>query len=360
MKKLIAVAAILSVMFLGAGTSQALMGVPDAVPGRDVLVPFFIVSMPGFGNENSLIIITEVGGFEATIPPLGEDEYSVHLTVWNRDSEHVYNKWIEYTPFDVWFTDGLTLINGMSDLGRESCEVDLDGDEVNDHYIGYVYFDNKREVNNLISHAYQVSVGEGIVAGYVPPTLENFTSGHHPMVQGYDSNEANPLQDFDLLDVEAFNANALWAAKCRELGLCAADPATNLMLYNRFYLHDELATNFLVVWTDEELDLDPDLELPGEITINFYNEEEKVQSAPIIIDHELNIIDITAIVPDGLWTDPVIDWPHGGWIDLDITGPAFDELRYMLAYVIQRCPLDATTTLDVIFDAHRDAAGTTP
>jgi hypothetical protein len=33
MKKFIAVAAILSVMFLGTGTSQALMGVPDAVPG---------------------------------------------------------------------------------------------------------------------------------------------------------------------------------------------------------------------------------------------------------------------------------------------------------------------------------------
>jgi hypothetical protein len=344
-------------MFLGAGTSQALMGVPDAVPGRDVLVPFFIVSMDGFGNENALIILTEVGGLDAVTA----DDTDVHLTVWNRDSVHVHNEAIEYTAKDVWFTDGLTLINKMSPQARATCEVDLDGNEVNDHYIGYVYFDNPRKANNLIAHAYQVDVGEGIVAGYLPSTLETFQEGHNPMVQGYYSID-NILQDFNLEDVEAFNANALWAAKCFELGLEPVGSATNLMLYPRFYLHDEFATNFLVVWTDEEaedtVDGNPEIPLPGSVTINFYNEEEKVQSAPVIIDHELNIIDITDIVPDGLYQLPEIDWPHGGWIDLDILGSAFNPQRYILAHIIQRCVLDATTTLDVIFEAHRDAAGT--
>jgi hypothetical protein len=41
MKKLIAVAAMLSVMFFGFGTSQALVGMPDAVPGTHLIQPFF-------------------------------------------------------------------------------------------------------------------------------------------------------------------------------------------------------------------------------------------------------------------------------------------------------------------------------
>jgi hypothetical protein len=366
MKKFIAVAAILSVMFLGAGTSQALMGVPDAVPGRDVLIPFFIVSMDGFGDENALIVLTEVGGLASA----GVDR--VHLTVWNRDSEHVHDEYITYTARDVWFTDGRKLLGKMSNFARESCEVDLDDDGVNDHWIGYVYFDNPRDgveivggvpvydprrTNNLIAHAYQVSVSNGIVSGYVPPALENFIEpgffpGHHPLMRGYDS-VVIPGQDFDLRDVEAFNANALFTAKCRELAFDPVFlPATNLMLYPRFYLHDVLATNFLVIWTDEEPLFIP-IDLPGQVTVNFYNQEELPLSAPLLIDRELNIIDITDIVPDGLF----VDWPHAGWIDLDIIGPAFDARRYMLAYSIQIAPLGATTTLDVIFEAHRDATG---
>jgi hypothetical protein len=269
--------------------------------------------------------------------------------VWDVNSKHVYDKEIKLTPYDVYPMDAKSLINEMSADGRDALRADLDNDGTFDHWVGYIYLDNESvalPVNHLIAHAYQISVADGIVAGYLPPALEHYDVRHDPMVQGYPS--VIGLDDFDLADVEAFNADALWAAKMIELFQTPIS-SSSLALYPRFYVNDAASTNMLVIWTDREAGIP----LPGRVTVDFYNEAELPLSAPITIDHELNLIDITRIVPDGLYTK----YPHGGWIDLDLIGGAFNSQRYLLAYSIQRAMMADSSTLDVIFEAHRDAEG---
>ena len=61
MKKILIALSVLAAMALGTVPAQALIGTPDAVPGTRILVPFFIVSKSGYGDEDTLVSITEVG-----------------------------------------------------------------------------------------------------------------------------------------------------------------------------------------------------------------------------------------------------------------------------------------------------------
>ena len=364
MKKLIAVAAILSVMFLGAGTSQALMGVPDAVPGRDILVPFFLVSMPGEGSDNSLITVTDVTG--VCIDPFDVVD-PLHLTLMDIDSNVVFDKWIDMTEFDVYVTDAKSIIlDEMSIAGRAALEIDLDGVGGVDHWAGYIHFeaDDGMAVapflNNFIAHVYQVSVSDGMVAGYTGVSLEDAAggAGDPVMLVGY----GDLTLDFN--DVEALSANALHGAK--EL-LRTAAPAAVLAdwfrLMPRYYLYDAASENYLIIWTDVfdgnadgDLDDATDIALPGDLHINFFDEEENVISSTITIDHELNFIDLKNVIPGGY---------TAGWIDIqtpDLLGNGWnngahilDGDRYLLGYSLQRARMADGTTLDVILEAHRDA-----
>ena len=367
MKKFIAVAAILSVMFLGIGTSQALMGVPDAVPGRDILVPFFIVSMPGCGTDNTLITITDVNGLPSPGDVKPSDlKKAFHLDVMTVDSVSEYNAPIKMTTYDVYVSDALTLIDLMSPDGRAALEMDLDPDIVgNDHYVGYMRYTGENPGNYFMSQLYQIAVDDGIVAGYNGVSMEDAAGGGgSDHLIGYD----------EWSDVEAFSANALAAAKVLLDGDYHSlegneNVAGSFRLIPRFYLHDEDSINFVIIWTDfEEEDapyFDPeDLALPGTLHVNFYDEAEKCYSSNITIDHELKFLDIRDIVPSGLFgTDPLA----AGWIDIatpDINGKGWynngDEegaRRLWLGYSLQRVlgPGSGNGTLDVIFEVHRDA-----
>ncbi len=363
MKKLIAVTAILSVMFLGAGTSQALMGTPDAVPGRDVLVPFFIVSMPGMGSDNSLITLTEVIGQDDDIAP-GDPGYgtTVHMLVYDRNSVQRYDEWIILTPYDVYVTDALAIINSMSVLDRAACEYDMDIDGTNDCYVGYVRFENSESspINNLISHTYQISSADGIVAGVNGVSLEDAAGGGGDgALIAYDEWSA----------LEAVSPSGLLAAKQLLDGATSIDKATWFRLLQRVYLHDLDSVNQLIIWTDREEDggdagSEDDLPLPGLLHVNFFDEEENAASASILIDHELTFINVANIYPgvlEGTYPDPLA----AGWVDIrtpDLSGhgwgnPANSTCgkdRLWEGYSLQRAVL-GTTSLDVIFEAHRDA-----
>jgi hypothetical protein len=365
MKKLIAVAAILSVMFLGAGTSQALMGTPDAVPGRDVLIPFFIVSMDGMGSDNTLITVTEVMGqdnLNVNDPDYGTE---VHLVVYDRDSIKRYDKWITLTPYDVYVTNASVLIDAMGDDDRDACKYDMDDNGTDDCYVGYVRFENNETspINNLISHAYQVAATDGIVAGVNGVSLEDAAGG---------GGAADALVAYDEWSaVEALSANALLAAKLLLNGetVDVDDDATWFRLLQRVYLHDSDSINHLIIWTDREedgadADTADDLPLPGLLHVNFFDEEEHAASASILIDHELTFINMARKYPSSLQgTDPIA----AGWVDIrtpDLDGagwttagtdfPACGHERLWLGYSLQRAVL-GTTSLDVIFEAHRDA-----
>ena len=365
MKKFIAVAAILSVMFLGAGTSQALMGVPDAVPGRDILVPFFIVSMDGLGTDNTLITITDVNGLPWGDGKPSDLKTAFHLQVMTIDSEVVYNKTIKMTTYDVYVSDAKSFTDIMSPEGREALEVDLDPDiPGNDHYVGYMRYEGVRSGNYFMSQLYQIAISDGIVAGYTGVSLEDAAGGGgSPNLIGYD----------EWSNVESLSANALAAAKKLLDGdsvVTSGDDADSFRLMPRFYLYDEDSTNFLIIWTDFECEKDPYfdpqcLHLPGTLHVYFYDEAEECHSANITINHELTFLDIRDIVPSGIFgTDPLA----AGWIDIKTPDISFNGLgweenenegarRLWLGYSLQRVLATGSGngTLDVILEVHRDA-----
>ncbi len=342
MKKFIAVAAILSVMFFGSGTSQALVGVPDDVPGTDILVPWIYVSMPGFGEENTLITITEVKG----IAPL------TNLLIWVQDidSVTVWNSAASLTPFDVWGTDGLSLINMMSPLAQAALEIDTDGDGINDHWAGYIYFFNTTSlIDNLISNVYQVWLTGGMAASLNGVSWE------------FD-NAFTPARQTGIFGDEAFSANALWEGK-NLLAFAATAPidATFFRLMPRYFILDDIGQSLLMIWVEAALTGIP---TPGLIHCVFFDEDEFALSSNIPIIHELNVINVRDILPLGLFAG----YPWGGWIDIttpdmwgngwftDLNGNLiFDGAeRQWLGYSWQRAIGPAAEAWEVIHKAHRE------
>ena len=86
MKKLLVALSFMAVLVFMGTPSMALVGTPDAVPGTHVLQPFFLVSMDG--QLDCLSVVYDVKGYAG----------SVHVTMWDRKSQHVRNKDIPYTP----------------------------------------------------------------------------------------------------------------------------------------------------------------------------------------------------------------------------------------------------------------------
>ncbi len=346
MKKFLVVIMILAASVFGfQGTSKALVGVPDAVPGTDILLPFFLASMPGFGNDNTLITITEVEGI------------ATGIFWWVNDIDSVVqcDDNTNLTPNDVLVTDALTILSTCSAAALTALEIDLDGDGNNDHWAGYIHYFNDDLLgpwpSNLISHAYQVSLPDGSAAAFIPPSME------------WD-NAADPRQT-GMFGDEAFSANALWVGKNLLAGLGApvAD-ATFFRLMPRFFVNDAASENLLFVWTDSVFSGVP---LPGLLHVNFWDEDENAISGNIPIDNELNILDLEDFIPAGLF----VVFPHAGWIDIatpDLFGNGwFTDVnivggdgiwdgaqRYWLGYSYQRAIGAAAETWNVIHEAHRE------
>jgi hypothetical protein len=107
-----------------------------------------------------------------------------------------------------------------------------------------------------------------------------------------------------------------------------------------------------------------DMPLPGLLHVNFFDQEENAVSANITIDHELNFINVAKIYPGGLqgidplgagWVDVrTPDLLGNGWMTEDGTPKECGQMRLWQGYSLQRA-IDTTTSLDVIFEAHRDA-----
>ena len=370
MKKFIAVAAMLSVMFFGFGTAQALVGVPDDVPGTDILVPFFYVSMAGHGNENTLLTVTDVeapAGF-----PLGIDfDTILHMTVYTIDSVPVHNAYITLTPFDVYSDDMLRIImDDMSGLGRDALRIDTHGSPPGlDHYAGYVIFFNQFwTTDNLISNIYQVYLPAGMAAGYNGVSWE------------FDGAFDLPRQ-IGIFGDEAFSANALYTGKSLlATGLAAPTNADWFRLMSRYFVYDDMGESLLMIWLEANLSRAPaifnplilsPIPVPGMLHCYFFNEEEDVLSSNIPLDHELNIVNVRDILPGGLFNG----YPWGGWIDIttpDIFNvgwnypvwnpalPGFQQTdlgayRQWVGYSWQRAYGAAAEAWEVIHPMHRDA-----
>jgi hypothetical protein len=197
MKKFLVAISLVAMLGFIAVPANALVGVPDDVPGFDIMIPWIYVSMPGFGNENTLITITDVVGIAIAGPEL-------HCWVNTIDSVPVHNWEVEMTNLDVYVTDGMSLINSMAPLAQAALEVDTDGDGINDHWAGYIYAWNQTGTpNSLISNCYQVYLPAGMAVGFNGVSMEWF-----PLYFDI-ARQTNFPFDIAGLGDEAFSANAL-------------------------------------------------------------------------------------------------------------------------------------------------------
>jgi hypothetical protein len=347
MKKFIAVAAMLSVMFFGIGTSQALVGMPDAVPGTHLIQPFFLVPIPGTnGTDNTLMALTEVGGLAVR----GQD---LHWTIWNRHSEHMANGNEPYTAFDVVVLNAQDLVLDNCSVDQlKALEVDLDEDPTtgnirgNEYYMGYITYENSNTVmvapdplipdvgvgaDNFIGHMYIVDIPTGRASGAIIPAREwapRSVTGdpvdpdqYWPMQNAYlDTSWIPPIGTLpfpNFTDYEVFTAVALAYSKDREHSDdgAAIELPTWFRLLPRYYLKDGTGETFFFIWTsgnwgkffDDGL-FDPD---KYNVVINMYTEDETVRSGTLNLPYELNYINVRNTVPSS-WLGVAL----GGWFDI--------------------------------------------
>ena len=362
MKKLIAIAAMLSVMFFGFGTSHALIGVPDDVPGMDILVPWIYVSMPGFGNENTLITVTDVKA------PNFPGNTTLHCVIYDIDSNPLHNWEVRLTPFDVYVTNGLEIINAMAPGMAAQLQIDIDNNGTPDHWAGYVLIEEVtwgitpflltgQNCNHLISHVYQVYLTAGMATAINGVSYEYWDGLSRLRQRG-------AIFPWRFFGDEAFSANALFVGKTTDT-LPFFPPigdATFFRLMPRYFILDDVGVNLLMIWTETFYTGIPP---PGVIHCDFYDEEENVLSSNIPLVNELNILKVRDIIPAGLFSGV---YPWGGWIDIrtpdvfangwftDANGNLIWDgaEREWLGYSWQRARGPANEAWEVVHPAHRE------
>ena len=347
MKKIITIFSFLVALTFMAGPSYALVGMPDDVPGTDVLQPFFLVDMAGYDaglGLDTLIVITDVSG--ADPGTAGGIEGYLHFEIFDKKSKHRGDGTKTYTPNDVValsVRDMLKDYVGVNDLAN--LEYDLNGDGTNDTYVGYIDWVTSRRadftVDNLMAQVYLVDLANGRAAGTNAPAREWAATA-----DGYAAAQ-NGATNF-----EVFTGNALATSDYRERQDGASTPGTNnLTLTPRWFLKDATATNYLFIWTSL---------LRGtiannwtwEVIVYLYDESENGISITINLPYELNIIDVREELP-GSWT------ALGGWFEIPGTGetPTLGGGVEWLAYSYQIAE-SATAGLNWsgLFDVHRNIA----
>jgi hypothetical protein len=308
MKKFFIALSVLAALMLSVVPSQALIGMPDDVPGTDAIVPF-ICDISGTTGLNTLIVFTDVG-------LLGGIDF--HYTIYTVRSVTVYDDDLTGTPGDIVPTDAFTEIGKMAPALRTMLEVDLDGDGVNDHYAGYIWYDktvvnpptvaNPWDANSVIGQMYFVDLANGIAAATNIPMQEyaDFLFARQPYVvnAAYQAAMAPALQY-----VEHFSAGALQAAKDLQSGLAfGTNLANGFGLYPRFYIQASGDATWLIFWKSANT-------IPGTLHVDFYDTDEVDVSSNIPLDDELTILDIEPYLPLSIF--PATTYPKEGWIDIE-------------------------------------------
>jgi hypothetical protein len=388
MKKLILALSVVGILCLGAVSSQALVGMPDAVPGTHLIQPFFLVPIPGTdGTDNTLMALTEVKGIGG--PPNWESvpPGKIHWVVWNRESEEVANGYVPYTKYDVVVLNARDLIlKKCSANGLKSLEVDLDGDGDNEYYMGYITYENvnHRWQDNFIGHMYVVDLPTGRASGAIIPAREFApNAGWNP-----ESDEWWPMQNSRMVskwmtpytraicertDYEVFTGAALACSKLREHTGSGFNPMLPdyFRLLPRYFLKDHTGETFFFIWTSgnwgkiyDEGNFDPDA---YQVTVNMFDEDEHIISGPIELPYELNFINVRNTIPTD-WLETAL----GGWFDIkwEISEGCRQDLRHdHFPWIYNAIPLaaewlgysyqfahspDGTLNWNALFPIHRD------
>jgi len=173
MRKCYAVMLMVLSVFLITGSAFAVVGIPDNVPGEDVVIPM-ICSKDGDLNTLWAIANTSNVGSESS-----KVEVRVKVYDW-KESKHVFDTTVGFTKHDIEAWDCKDLIAKMSANQKKDLEYDLDNDGVVDSYVGEVVYDyegpsldSTAGTNVFIGWVYYVNLCEGFAAGLNAYSAEN-------------------------------------------------------------------------------------------------------------------------------------------------------------------------------------------
>ena len=286
--------------------AQAILGVDDHVPGYDVLAPFFLVSIPDCGSLDTLIALTETG----------ESSVRFRLTVFTPNAVLCLAKSIHLSKGDVLPISLSALLKSAPGQSLSSLEIDLDRDGVNDHYAGYVMFENLNEKdpkNQAMGVLYLVNLVNGASAGVNLASIE--------------VDETLSITDLRLVDqnrhTERFSGNAMYRAQ-QYISLpfkpSTVKDATYFRLLPRYVLIDSTYYNYWFVWSDSPV---------NSAVVLIYDEDENLISGTLPpLSKGLTIVDFKQIVPSvGSESTPV-----AGWIDLTLSDVDVQLLGYTFLF----------------------------
>ncbi|MBW1781811.1 MAG: hypothetical protein JRL30_13855 [Deltaproteobacteria bacterium] len=317
MKKLFLALSVLAMLIFAAVPSHALLSMPDAVPGTDVLLPFFLSKITS--GESTLIVVQEVDGNATT---LTVDVFDIDST-----SRHDTSETLSGYDVGAWNVRDDWVANASS-TDKAALEIDLDGDGTNDHYAGYVKMVNSNTCdNNLVAFIYQIDLASGVASGALAVTeeCEKTVTTNANLVDGN--------------DIEVFDATALVTAKALLAGV-APQAAASFAMYPRYFVYNSNGHNYLFSWRSTDRAVTRHLD--------FYNDEEKSYSGNITLTHELDILNITDILPSGHMSA----YPYVGWINFTLANYNDEWIMYSYQNVLDEA---AGTSWCALFDVHRTA-----
>lgn len=326
MKKIFIAFSVLFAIALGAGPSMAVVGTLDDVKGVEIVAPFFFVEIVTdftTAGEDTLLVVQELDGVAT--------DTTLHWRLYDIDSAEIYDDTIVVTP---WGATSLSVKSGilenMPSVLRDMLRVDADGDGTNDHWAGYIIFQNvtRPNINHLGGWVYQVNLPAGKAAcsklvsrewalgwdvldqgllGTYTPGVSYIPEQTLAVLGGFGTAYyQREVDDWTVAvnlvgsrsDYEGFSANSLAVAIERGFGYVLAAPTAvvdDFHLTPRYYLYDSNAATYFFIWTNR----DPNIALKH---IFVRTEDERSRSIVIPLTNQLNIIYARTWIPTDFLT----------------------------------------------------------
>ncbi|MCP4576439.1 MAG: hypothetical protein GY846_09180 [Deltaproteobacteria bacterium] len=364
MKKIFILLSVLAALALTVVPSQALIGMPDDVPGSDILQGFFVVEVGATGLD-TLVVFQEVLGIGGTVAaPTG----NLHWIIRDRRSNHLADFNVPYSAHDVVGVSVRDLITDwVNDAGQTALTMTLNG---TDYYIGYIEWENDSTwdtrcvgcgpapaFGDTVTNFANNMIGKMLVID----TLQGKTSAvnlaaKEAMADAVTIRAAAPAFPYDWLAVqyqtyspgdntpadgefvaldqpaipnavyEGFSAQSLAGSEQREAtnqGIVSIGvvPGVNQRNYvaptsfnitPRYYLFDTTnAENYIFLWKSTN-DTNPGAATGLSVNVLVYDTDEVPVSIPLPLPDELNVINMRTWLPAARLA--VV--PCAGWIDI--------------------------------------------
>lgn len=300
-KSLLTAIVFLSIFLVGIGTSYAIYGVPDDVPGRDLVWPVFCVETPGPNPAPNNAAATSLNTNWAIADLLGGsidiagDVATANCTLYSKKSTLIFDFIYTWTPFQVVVDDCQSLLtrhpNGKlvdNDLdGKPDLEYIIDGVK---YWAGYITCTQQGIIpiglqvpnqpqNRFMNNLYLVDLPLGFASGFNGPSLEGEPAG--------------PSADSMFGE-----AGAVWHMTAHGL-------------FTRYFINNDPASYpntwdwWIVLSGRNQYNLVDNITSTRILNGYICDENEHCQSLAVPIPYELTVIDVDPLLPGSPFFTPI-------------------------------------------------------